>query len=256
MKQFNHEKGHYFFANNTHIYVEETGNPEGFPFLFLHGGFGTIRDFSRLIGKISGNFRCIGIDARGHGKSKLGTSPLTYELLENDAESILDQLNISKCIVIGFSDGGIIGYRLAIKRPSLISKLITIGSDWSAPNPTLRTLFSHLTPETWGSKFPNTVSLYNNLNPEPNFELLMKAIIPMWTDMTASGYPAENVKEIHCDTLVIRGDQDPFITRDVIAHLSEFFPNGNLLNIPFAGHAVQIEQPEIVSIAIHQFLQK
>lgn len=255
MKSFEHKNGRYLPVMDANIYIEETGSTDGFPLIFLHGGLGTIKDFSTLIEKITGNFRCIGIDSRGHGKSTLGTTPLTYELLANDLEIILDQLGISKCMMIGFSDGGVIAYHIAIKKPSLISKLITIGADWNKPSLNLQTLYSKLTAEKWQQKFPETVELYHHLNPEANFNHLMKNIISMWLDTTPSGYPGNRLKEIQCETLIIRGDNDHLMPRTSIVHLHEYLPNAKLFNIPFANHSAHTDQSEVVSILVNQFLQ-
>lgn len=255
MNQFIHKGGRYISTTDTSIYVEETGATDGFPLIFLHGGLGSISDFSPLIGKITGNFRCIGIETRGHGKSTLGSQTFSYKLLETDIERVLDQLCISKCMMIGFSDGGIIAYRLAIKKPSLISKLITIGSDCDPPSQSLQTLFTNLTAESWESKFPGTIEAYKQLNPEANFNSLITNIIPMWLDKTPSGYPADKIKEIQCETLIIRGDHDHLMPRSSIARIFDHLPNAKLLNIPFAGHAAHHDQPEVVSMIINQFLQ-
>ncbi|MBS0289853.1 MAG: alpha/beta hydrolase [Proteobacteria bacterium] len=255
MKPFNHQKGKYFHVMNANIYIEETGISNGFPFIFLHGGLGTIRDFSSLIERINGNYRFIGVETRGHGKSTLGTQSLSYELLENDLSTILEYLGISKCIILGYSDGGIIAYRIAIKKPLLVSKLITIGADWNPPSLSLQKLYSSLTFETWQKKFPETIALYEQLNPEANFNFLLKSIIPMWLDRSHSGYPDNKVKKIQCDTLIIRGDNDPLIPRNAITHLDKYFSKATFLNIPFAGHTAHVDQCEVVSMLINQFLQ-
>lgn len=253
MKLFNHKTGTYIQVDKTDLYVEDVGTHNGFPLIFLHGGLGTIEDFSLVMQNIRGNFRCIGIDSRGHGKSKLGTRPFNYELFENDVQKILETLGILKCFIIGFSDGGILAYRLAMNHPSMISKIVTIGADWNPPDEKLKTIFSSLTAESWKKKFPESVDLYEQLNPEPNFNHLIKNIIPMWQDLSASGYPGANIHKIKADTLIIRGDNDHLMPAQSIEKLKQHLPESKFLNVPFAGHAAHIEQPEIVGTIINQF---
>ncbi len=157
---------------------------------------------------------------------------------------------------MGFSDGGVIAYKLAIKKPSLISKLITIGADCNPPGKNLQKLFSNIIAKSWQKRFPETFELYQQLNPEANFNLLMKYIISMWLDVSATGYPAEQLKKIQCDTLVIRGDNDHLMPRSSILHLNEYLPDAKLLNVPFAGHAAHNDQCEVVSMIVNQFLQQ
>ena len=254
MNDFNHECGQYFSVGNAQIYVEETGESSGFPVVFLHGGLGSICDYSPFVEKIDRSFRCIGIDSRGHGKSTLGGETLSYELLENDIATILEQLNISKCAVVGFSDGGIIALRLAISKPHLITKLTGIGADWNHPDANLQKLFANLTTESWQKKFPESVELYEKLNPEANFEYLMKQVINMWLDLTSSGYPGKRIKSVQCQSLMIRGDSDPFLPLANCARIHEELPNSHFLNIPFSGHVAHVDQADIVGMLVNRFL--
>jgi pimeloyl-ACP methyl ester carboxylesterase len=254
MAQFNHQDGRFINIGDARIYVEEKGAVDAFPIVFLHGGLGSIEDFGPLLEKLKGNFRFIGIDSRGHGKSSLGSAALSYELLEGDVEIVLESLRISKCCLIGFSDGGVIAYRMAIKNPLLTVRIITIGADWNAPSTDLQTLFSGLTSQGWENKFPKSLELYRQLNPEPDFSRLLKSVVHMWLDSGPSGYPNECVKEIHCETLVIRGDEDHFIPRKLISDMDGCLPVAKFFNIPFAGHATHVDQSEVVSIIVNQFL--
>jgi pimeloyl-ACP methyl ester carboxylesterase len=96
--------------------------------LFLHGGFGSIEDFKTVVHSFTNDFHIIGIDSRGHGKSTLGIDQLNYERLQLEVESVLKHLQINEVSIIGFSDGGIVGYRLAAENNILVKKLITIGT--------------------------------------------------------------------------------------------------------------------------------
>lgn len=251
IRKFNHQSGKNIDIHGAQIYVEEIGHKSAFPLVFLHGGFGSIQDFNPLLDKIEGNFRFIGIDTRGHGRSTLGNESLSYELLQNDVENILEQLGISKCYLVGFSDGGITAYHLAIKNPSLVLKIVTIGADWCPPNLDLQARFLALTTESWKKRFPESVELYNSLNPQANFEILMKKVITMW--LNPSGYPQERLKEIRSELLIIRGDEDHLMPRSSTTTLSEYLPAAKLLNIPFAGHAAHADQSEIVGKILKQF---
>ncbi|KTD02384.1 chloroperoxidase [Legionella geestiana] len=256
MNMFNHKNGYYLTAGEAQIYVEETGSPDGYPVIFLHGGLGSICDYSPFVGKIDTRFRCIGIDTRGHGMSTRGSEPLTYELLEKDTAEVLRQLNISRCAITGFSDGGIIAMRLGISKPQLISHLIGIGADWNPPDATLQALFSSLTIDSWKNKFPETIELYERLNPNPDFSNLMQAVIRMWLDLTPSGYPGKRVQALKCQTLIIRGDADPFLPLRHCAELHQEIPDAHFLNVPFAGHAAHITHAEAVGAFINQFLNR
>jgi pimeloyl-ACP methyl ester carboxylesterase len=128
MSKFMHHDGSFMKADSARIYYEELGNKNGPALLMLHGGFGTMEDFNPIVSPLVKEFRIIGMDGRGQGKSTLGERKLTYQQMQLDAESLLDHLGINEVIVIGFSDGGMVGHLMALSNVLKIKKLIVIGT--------------------------------------------------------------------------------------------------------------------------------
>ena len=189
MNAFNHKDGKYFINDDARIYYEIKGNESGYPIVFLHGGMLNIESFNGLLGFFPEEYKCIGIDSRGHGKSTFGKE-LSYELLQKDVEMLMEHLNVEKYSVVGHSDGGTVALRLAALNPEKIESLITIGAQWylSDDDPA-REIYKNLTPEGWISRFPDNVKVYEALNETPRFSQLLTEIVKMWLDTSGSGYP-------------------------------------------------------------------
>ena len=257
MRKFDHESGESLHIDGAEIYFEVNGKEEAPAILFLHGGFGTMEDFNIIVEDLSENFKIIGIDSRGHGKSTLGLKDLTYAQIQHDTEKILAHLNITKLSIIGFSDGGIVAYRLAALSSIKIEKLVTIGSRWRLKDALLtKEMISKITPESWRSKFPDTYNKYQKLNAEPNFNFLTSSIINMWLDPTDSGYLKDKINNITCPLLIVRGDNDHLVSKSSVVEFSELIKGSSLLNIPFAGHTAFQEQKEIFMLSFNQFMKK
>ncbi len=256
MKTFDHTSGTHLEADGARIYYEVIGKEDSPALLVLHGGFGTLEDFNAILPDLHKEFRVIGIDSRGQGKSTLGSTALTYAQIQNDAERVLAHLGIDRLSIIGFSDGGIVAYRLATLSDLKIEKLITIDSRWHVKNtePT-RDIFLKITGESWRTKFPETFEAYQRLNPEPNFDLLARSVIQMWLDPNHSGYVNEAVQGIACPLLIVRGDNDHLISLEAVTELRGLVEHSRLLNIPFAGHAAYLDQKEIFVLALNQFFK-
>jgi pimeloyl-ACP methyl ester carboxylesterase len=257
MQKFNHESGQIFEIDGAKIYCEIVGKQEGPPLLMLHGGIGNIEDFNEIIPSLAKNFKVIGIDSRGQGKSTIGSSKLTYERIEKDILLVLQKLNIDKLSIIGFSDGGIVAYRLAASGAINIEKLITIGSEWQLrdDDPVIP-IFKKITANSWREKFPETYDLYQQQNPEPDFDKLVTAIVTMWLDRSETGYPADSVKNISSPLLIIRGDEDHLVTLQSLVDLRGMVTDAKFLNLPFASHVTFADQKDIVMGTIRQFLLK
>jgi len=120
----------YLEVDNIHkIYYEESGNPNGIPVLWLHGGPGgrIQTDYKRLFDPKK--FRIIGFDQRGCGNSE----PLhclenntTSELIK-DIKKLNDRLKIDKCILVGNSWGSTLSLLYAIAYPETVLGMVIGG---------------------------------------------------------------------------------------------------------------------------------
>lgn len=120
--------GHYFkLKDGTRLYYEVYG--EGKPFLLLHGGvFGYIDEFEPFIAKLKDKYQVICIATRGHGKSDIGNAPYTFDQRANDVFQVIQSITRDSVIVLGFSDGGYSGFKLAANYPQVVKKLVSIGA--------------------------------------------------------------------------------------------------------------------------------
>ncbi len=120
----------YLKVSDIHeLYIEEVGNPEGLPVVFLHGGPG---------GSISENhrrlfdpayYRIILFDQRGAGKSKPHAcleNNTTWDLVA-DLEIIRESLGIEKWLVFGGSWGSTLALAYSEAYPESVSGLILRG---------------------------------------------------------------------------------------------------------------------------------
>lgn len=127
----------YLPSNNMHeIYVEESGNPEGNPIIFIHGGPGGGCGTKQRRFFDPNYYRIILFDQRGCGKSKpLGeTQNNTTSDLINDMESIRKYLKIKDWFLFGGSWGSTLALAYAIKFPKLVKGLILRGIFLSRPH--------------------------------------------------------------------------------------------------------------------------
>jgi pimeloyl-ACP methyl ester carboxylesterase len=86
--------------------------------VLLHGGvYGSIGKFQNLIPKLAEKFQVICIATRGHGKSEIGKEPFSYKQRAEDAYKVIRSITQDSVIVLGFSDGGYSGFKLASLYP-------------------------------------------------------------------------------------------------------------------------------------------
>lgn len=255
MAGFGHDDGSHVAVGDARIWCGRRGAPDAPALLLLHGGFGSVEDFARLVPLLAPGLRLVGIDSRGHGASTPGGARLSYARLAADVEAVCEALGIARAHVLGYSDGGIVGLRLAADGWPRLDRLVTIGATWRLlPDDPAAQFLATLTPEGWRDIDPRGYATYHEVNPAPDFPGLIAAVRGLWLDAGADGYPGERVRGIVAPTLFVRGDEDPFIARAEQAELADRVTGSRLLTLPFAGHDAQKSEPEAVAAAVLRFL--
>ena len=114
-------------VNQLELHYEIFG--QGEPLLLLHGNQEDYHIFDELIEQLKDNFMIYAIDSRNHGQSGRSID-FSYDSMTQDIYQFIRHLKINKPHILGFSDGGIIGLKLAILAPNLVNKLIICGVNY------------------------------------------------------------------------------------------------------------------------------
>lgn len=128
----NPKAGKYVQAGDARIYYEVYG--KGKPLVILHGGgVGSTYEMAQFIDSLSKTYQVIAVSTRGHGKSEIGHSPVTYEQKANDVHAVIQAITADSVTVLGFSDGAYTGYKLASMYPARVKKLVAMGAGEQVP---------------------------------------------------------------------------------------------------------------------------
>ena len=225
----NPKAGHYAQAGDAKIYYEVYG--KGRPFVLLHGGiFGSTYEMGRFIDSLSRKYQVIAVSTRGHGKSELGTVPLTYEQRANDVLAVLKATTRDSAIVFGFSDGGFTGFKLASMYPERVRKLIVMGASELAPG--MRD-FTFSTQQAFALD-----SAYMRqqlaLMPQPQRLAEMFAQVgSMYSHLTVD---KALLQTIQCPTLVMAGDRDEGNPVQRVLNTAQMIRRSQLAIVPNASH--------------------
>jgi pimeloyl-ACP methyl ester carboxylesterase len=109
---------------DTQLYTVDTpGGPP--PLLFLSGGFGTVKNWNRVVRRLEDRHRTVRFDARARGKS--GTSAdYSAQAAVDDIGRVIDATGIERPILVGWSYGATIAVRYAAHNPVQVRGLVLI----------------------------------------------------------------------------------------------------------------------------------
>lgn len=108
------------------LYVEQVGNPDGFPALFLHGGPGSgCQHLHRRVFDLE-RHRAILFDQRGSGRSHpyLSLIANTTSHLVDDIERIREHFAVDRWLVVGGSWGSTLALAYAERHPQRVAGLV------------------------------------------------------------------------------------------------------------------------------------
>jgi proline iminopeptidase len=124
-----YRRGKLRVSDEHEIYFEESGNPEGKPAVFVHGGPGGGTDAKQRRFFDPARYRIVLFDQRGCGKSTPHASLVdntTWHLV-SDMEALREHLKIEKWQVFGGSWGSTLALAYAEKHPDRVTELILRG---------------------------------------------------------------------------------------------------------------------------------
>lgn len=113
---------------NVDLHHTVTG-PEDAPPLLLGGSLGsTVQMWQPQVQALSGVFRLVCFDLRGHGASPVPEGPYTMADLGGDVLALMDRLGMERAHYAGISLGGMVGQWLAVHAPERIDRLALLAT--------------------------------------------------------------------------------------------------------------------------------
>ncbi|MEU0105039.1 alpha/beta hydrolase [Streptomyces sp. NPDC006251] len=245
--------------------------------LLLHGLMGRASHWAPTARWLSGRYRAVALDQRGHGRSdKPPQGAFTRDAYVDDAEAALEQLGLAPVVLIGHAMGALTAWQLAAKRPDLVRGLVicdmrasALGAasqrewdqwfkSWPLPFATLADVRKWFGEDDPWVERPNPArgEFYAEVMAEspdgwrPVFEPeQMLRSRETWV------YDAhwEELAQVQCPALVVRG-LDGELGRAEAQEMVRVLPRGQYAEVADAGHLVHYDQPEAWRAAIEPFL--
>ena len=230
--------------------------------LLLHGGLSSSDAILDGLGaELVRHRRVAAFDRRGHGRTADTPEPFHYESMVDETIAIIEHLG-GPVHVIGWSDGGIVGLLLAMRRPELVDRLVTIGANyhWNAAEDVdavpAGELLDAASVEQMLANDPVMAMMaaeYGERSPDgpDHFATVVAKGIHLFG--SEPEITPEQLSEIATPVLVMAGDDDII----PISHTAKLFaalPNAQLAIVPGASHGLPLEQPQEVAVIVERFL--
>ncbi|MGD6874750.1 alpha/beta fold hydrolase [Sutcliffiella horikoshii] len=233
------------------LHTEISGH--GKPLVLLHSGgmTGTNEYMEQAASFVDKGYMVIRPDLRGHGKS-VGTIEKYFSHCAKDIFDTLEHLQVDTCHIAGVSVGGVAALLFAKSYPEKVDTLCFSGifpikpDNWDE--------LSKEEAEGHEQLFENeeAVAFLNEIHGNNDWKALLHSF------HTEDFYPFEEIGDVGnlgVPTLCMVGEKQSLEVSAAII-FQEKNPNIHMAVIPFAGHLVHREQPDLYSQTLESFLQK
>lgn len=230
----------YIKVNTADIYFRVYGNNQR-TVIFLHGNGEDWHVFEKQINPISKHFKVVTVDSRGHGSSSFGTVPLSLEVMADDVAEVMEELNIFRAVIVGFSDGGNIGIQFALKYPNRVEKLVVAGANLYPSGlkqvvflPLLLKYLIYLLLAIFNKGYRKKLQILGLMVHEPNID-------------------PNDLQSISMPTLILAGEKD-MIKVDHTRLIASSIVNSQLQIIPNTNHFIFAMAADKVNVMILSFI--
>jgi len=231
---------------------EEGGPPEGPPLLLLHNACSTFRaTWGRILPTLTGRFRIIGPDLRGHGRSGNPDDRLDLREMADDLAALLDRLGIPSAHVMAFSGGASAALYLATRHPQRVRTMVLIGSHYTVRG--MRTRGDAFwDPERIRREHPDWWAAMIRWH---GSEARVRDLLRWWReeDRHRPDFTPEALRAIRVPVLLLVGEEDPITPVEQTVAMARWLPRARLVCFPATGHDVMRERPEAFREAVEAF---
>ena len=224
------------------IYYEQHGS--GSPVILIHGGTVNFQTNYVVFGWVEclmeRGFKVVGLDLRGHGKSDKPDDVASYgtENLASDVLAVMDELDLNRVSVVGYSIGSAVALHLIQEFPEHFSKaaLVATGDGLiGIPPHTFPAILPGLVEVASRSEYPSDLPPY--LATYWNFIADSGGNFEVASAIAKADYPPlsmELASKIKVPVMVVSGTEDRVLGQGET--LAKTIPNGEYLEITKADH--------------------
>jgi non-heme chloroperoxidase len=246
----------------------EQGDAGGPVVVFLPGPTDSWRSYGEVLAALPPSVRAVAVSLRGHGDSDKPAAGHRIEDLASDVVPLLDELGVGRAVLAGHSGSCLVARRIALDHPGRVAGLVLEASPSTLRGHRGLTTFvdsvvSGIT-DPIGAAFARSLvadtsstSLASSWVDELVGEIV-KVPARVWRELFADLLEYDDLDEldrIAVPALLVWGDADELVDRDMQSALLSRLRHGRLLVAPGAGHTPRWELPERFAADVAAFVE-
>jgi pimeloyl-ACP methyl ester carboxylesterase len=260
----------YLPINGLNLYHEvhgELGTSKP-PLLLIPGAFMAADSMPDWVEAFARERAVIVFDQQGHGRTPDTSRDMSYEQFADDAAALLRALKVDRTDVMGYSQGGGVALQLAIRHPSLVSRLVSMSATFRKDGwyPVVFESIGGLTAKDFAGTAVEAA--FKDHTPDTN---AYDAYLEKMKDLNVNdqNISDEEMRSISAKTMVIVGDADGVTLEHALAMftlrgggdqeaaasgLLQKVPDARLVVLPAMSHVGLSGESELLVPLVSRFL--
>ncbi|WP_227356805.1 alpha/beta fold hydrolase [Haladaptatus salinisoli] len=263
-------------TNDIETYYERRGT--GPSIAFVHGAVLDHAQWAPQVDALGDEYATVAYDVRGHGRTG-GSAKESYSVdrFADDLDALVTALDLDRPVLCGLSTGGCIAQAYAAAHPDRVAGLVLADTftpelfdrfEWLQRSALLKATIPPVRLVGYERVEKVLVWLHERISGKEvggdyeKIERLRAAGPKMDADefakvirAVATFHEAEvDLRAISAPTLILYGEHEPPFIRRHAPKMEAEIPNAVVREVPDAGHASNLDNPEFFSAALREFL--
>lgn len=256
-------------ATGLTLSYAEQGDPAGPVLLLLPGPTDSWRSYETVLKRLPPSIRTIAVSQRGHGESDKPVTGYRVEDFAADVVPLLDALRVERAVLVAHSGSCLVARRVAVDRPGRVAGLVLEASPTTLRGDAAFTGFVEsvvsgledpIDPAFARAFVVGTSS--GEVGPEVLEQLVGELLmVPalVWRETFTGLLRYDDMAELEriaAPTLLVWGDADGLVARDMQDELAERIRCAELLVYTGVGHTPRWEDPSRFSADVAAFVER
>lgn len=222
--------------------------------LLLHGAIGSSAQLQPLAEQLGSEYHSHLFDFPGHGGKDL---PAEFSI-KKFAEAVVDFLNdnnIIKTSVFGYSMGGYVAMYIAKYYPSLIDRVITLATKFEWSEAIVEKELKMLQPDVIEQKLPSFAETLKERHAPQNWKQMMQKTAAMLTALGKDNtLKLPDYTTITTSSLIMLGDRDKMVSLEETVAVYKQLPAASLAVLPETPHPIEQADMNLLALHIRRFI--
>ncbi len=222
--------------------------------LLLHGAIGSSAQLKNIADKLSGRFDVHLFDFPGHGGKALPATPFSISLFTDAVLRYIQSNELAQPSIFGYSMGGYIAMLLAKENPTLIKKIITLGTKFYWNEAVAAKEVKMLNAATIELKVPAFAAALQKMHAPEDWKQILERTVAMLTDIGKdSPLKDADYAAINTPSLLLLGEKDQMVSLEETEKVFAKLPHAKMMVLADTPHVIAQVDAELVAGKIGDF---